>query len=135
MLFGELKKRDFTGYLNICLDEGLKQEVYDIIFKKGPVSRGFGFWGIDRDYFADKLKHDFPEDISEYFAQLALRHAEGGAGPNRRGYKQAVRYYGKVKDIYVRVLKDKPRWEQLFADLKERHKKRKAFLEEARELE
>ncbi|MDR1060654.1 MAG: hypothetical protein LBL83_05470 [Clostridiales bacterium] len=140
-LFGELKQRDSTGYLNICLDEGRKQEVHDAIFEKKPASRSAGFWGsggmggIDRDYYADKLRHDFPEDISKYFAELALKYVEGGAGPERRGYKQAVSYYRKVRDIYVQILKDEPRWEQLLADMKERYKKRRAFLEEIRELE
>jgi uncharacterized Zn finger protein len=78
---------------------------------------------IDRDYFADKLKRDFPEEIGEYFAQLALRHVEGGAGPNRKGYIQAVNYYRKVKEIYAQILKDKRRWERLLTDMKERYKK------------
>jgi uncharacterized Zn finger protein len=135
-LFGELEKRDLTGYLNICLDEGLKQEVYDIIFEKKRASNNFSLlWGIDRDYFADKLKRDFPEEIGEYFAQLALRHVEGGAGPNRKGYIQAVSYYRKVKEIYAQILKDKHRWERLLTDMKERYQRRKAFIEEMRVLE
>jgi hypothetical protein len=140
-LFGELKQRDLTGYLNICLDEGQKQEVYDAIFEKKPAPRSAVFWGsggmgeVDRDYYAEKLRHDFPEDISKYFAELALKYVEGGAGPDRRGYKQAVGYYRKVRDIYVQILKDEPRWEQLLATTKERYKKRRALLEEIRALE
>ena len=134
-LFSELKKRDITGYLHICLDEGLKREVYNIITERKPVFGAFSLFGVDYDFFADKLKHDFPEEIREYFTKLAVGLVEGGAGSNRKSYKQAVNYLYKVKEIYVQTLKDKPRWEQFLAELKERYKKRKAFLEEVHVLE
>ena len=129
-LLGELKKRDMTGYLNICIEEGNKREAYDTIFEKNSDFGGYLLWGIDRDHFADRLKRDFPEEMGEYFARLALRNVESGAGPNRRNYRQAVSYYRKVKEIYVKIQKDGPRWERLLSDLKERYGKRKAFLEE-----
>ena len=134
-LFKELKKRDLTGYLNTCLNEGLKREVYNIITEKKPVLGAYSVFGVDYDFFADKLKHDFPEEIREYFSKLAVGLVESGAGSNRKSYKQAVDYLYRVKEIYVQILNEKPRWEKFLAELKERYKKRKAFLEEVHVLE
>jgi hypothetical protein len=126
-LFTTLKKRDMEGYLHICLEKGLKQEVYDIITSKGST------WGSDYDYFANKLKKDFPEKIIEYYYKLALHHVE--VGSNRKNYKQSMKYFKKTKDIYIKVLKDKPRWDRKLVEFRLRYKTRRAFLEESRVLD
>ena len=126
-LFSSLKKRDIEGYLRICLAKGLKQEVYDTITEK------FYPWSNDYDYFADKLKNDFPEKIIEYYFHFALHYVENGA--NRKSYKQSMKYLKKAKAIYLNVLKDKPRWENKLAEIRERNKKRRAFLEESQVLD
>jgi hypothetical protein len=131
-LFEALKKRNLSGYMGVCLSKGLKQEVYDIITKKTP---GLQYWDIDYDFFADKLKKDFPEKIIEYYFALSDSHIELGAGKDRRNYVQAVYYLKKVKEIYLKILKDKPLWESRLAQLKEQNQKRKAFIEEAKVLE
>ena len=126
-LFTDLKNRDITGYMNICLKKGLKQEVYDIITEK------ISLWGNDYDFYADKLKNDFPEKIIEYYFRLALCHVENGA--NRKSYVASMKYFKKAKEIYLKILKDKPRWESKLAEIRERYKKRKAFMEESKALD
>jgi len=126
-LFVNLKSRDICGYMRVCLEKGLKQEVYDIINAK--VSPMYN----DYDFFADKLKNDFPEKIIEYYLKLALCHVENGA--NRKSYIASMKYFKKAKDIYIKILKDKSRWERKLAEIKELYKKRRAFLEEARVLD
>ena len=127
-LFASLKKRDITGYMNICLKKGLKQEVYDVI-----TTEKFSPWGNDYDFYADKLKNDFPEKIIEYYFKLALYHVENGA--NRKSYVTSMKYFKKAKEIYLKILKDKPRWESKLAEIRERYNKRKAFMEESKVLD
>jgi len=126
-LFNALKERSIEGYLRICLEKGMKQEVYDIITKK--TTR----WGVDYDYFADKIKKDFPEKIIEYYFELAIKLVEGGA--NRSSYKQSMHYFKNMKEIYTKILNDKPRWNEKLAEIKQRYKTRRAFLEESRVLD
>jgi len=126
-LFDALKKRNIEGYLSICLEKGMKQEVYDIITEKATR------WGVDYDFFADKIKKDFPEKIIEYYLKLAVKLVEGGA--NRSSYKQSMKYFKKVKEIYVKVLKDKPSWNAKLAEIRDKYKTRRAFLEESRVLD
>jgi hypothetical protein len=103
--------------------KGLKQEVYDIITEK------FSPWGNDYDFYADKLKNDFHEKIIEYYLRLALYYVENGA--NRKSYVTSMKYFKKAKEIYLKILKDKPRWESKLVEIRERYKKRKAFMEES----
>ena len=125
-LFVALKKRDITGYMNICLQKGLKQEVYDII------AANTSTWN-DYDFYADKLKNDFPEKIIEYYVKRALNHVENGA--NRKSYITSMKYFKKAKEIYLEILKDEPRWKSKLAEIRERYNKRKAFMEESRVLD
>jgi hypothetical protein len=126
-LFGALKKRDIEGYMRVCMEKGMKQEVYDIITEKVT------HWGNDYDYFADKLKNDFPEKIIEYYLKLAVNQVERGS--NRKSYKESMKYFKKAKDIYLKILKDKPRWERMLEEIKLRYKSRRAFLEEVKVLD
>lgn len=126
-LFASLKLRNTESYLHICLEKGMKQEVYDIIIEKS------GRWGADYDYFADKLKKDFPEKIIEYYFKLAINLVQGGS--NRKSYKQSMKYFKKAKDIYIKVLKDKPRWDAKLAEIRTHYKTRRAFIEESRVLD
>lgn len=126
-LFISLKKRDTISYLNICLCKGMKQEVYSVITEK------ISLWGNDYDYYADKLKNDFPEKIIEYYFMLAINHVEKGA--NRKSYITSMKYFKKAKEIYLKILKDKPRWKSKLAEIRERYSKRRAFLEESRVLD
>jgi len=125
-LFNALKTRNIESYLNICLEKGMKQEVYDIIVEKT------GRWGADYDFFADKLKKDFPEKIIEYYFKRAINLVDGG---DRKSYKQSMKYFKKAKDIYAKILKDNPRWDAKLAEIRERYKTRRAFLEESRVLD
>lgn len=105
----------------------MKQEVYDIITEKA------GRWGADYDFFADKLKKDFPEKIIEYYFKLAVNLVEGGA--NRKSYKQSMKYFKKAKEIYIKILKDKLRWDAKLAEIRARYKTCRAFIEESRVLD
>ncbi|MCL1976076.1 MAG: hypothetical protein FWG61_07960 [Firmicutes bacterium] len=47
----------------------------------------------------------------------------------------ALEYWRKAEAIYLNVLKDATRWENKLAEIRERYKKRRAFLEESAVLD
>jgi len=126
-LFQALRKRDLEGYMRICLEKGLKQEVYHAI------TENFHPWGADYAFFSEQLKRDFPEKIIEYYFRFAVYHVENGS--TRKSYIDSMAYFKRAKSIYLNVLRDAPRWERKLAEIKERYKKRRAFLEEAKVLD
>jgi len=129
-LFKSLKNRDIEGYMRICLEKGYKQEVYDIIIAARP---SLSPWGNDYDFFADKLKKDFPEKIIEYYFRYAAYYVENGS--NRKSYIASMKYFKKAKEIYLKVLKDNTRWVNKLAEIRARYQKRRAFIEESRVLD
>ncbi len=119
-LLSSIKDRDAESYMRICLQKGRKRDVYDAIIAKSSFYNDYAF-------FADQLKYDFPEQIIAYYLSWATRLIEGGG---RSSYAQSVRYWTAIKEIYVDILHDSARWEKELADIRERYKKRRAFLEE-----
>ncbi len=129
-IFSKIKEKDFHDYLRICLDKGMKETVLKSIFN--PPKNRFGYSiEVDFDEFADKLANDFPDKIIEYYWQKAYRNIPNG---NRKTYSIAVKYLGKVKDVYIDILNDEADWVKRFSDLKSEFKKRPAFIEIASEL-
>lgn len=129
-IFNKIKEKDFHDYLRICLDKGMKETVLKSILN--PPKNRFGYSiEVDFDEFADELIYDFPKEIIEYYWQKAYRKIPGG---NRKTYSSAVKDLGKVKKIYIDVLRNEAGWIKRFSDLKSEFKKRPAFLELASEL-
>ena len=133
-LFAALKEHDTTGYLNICLDKGLKQEVLDFVLKQKAPSK-FNYWSFNYDEFADKLAGDYPHEIIEYYNKKAVMLAEAGAGRDRENYKGAMRHLDKIKYIFTDILNDESGWNNLLASLRTKYQKRPAFMEESRVLD
>ena len=133
-LFAALKEHDTAGYLNVCFDKGLKQEVLDFVMRqKAPFK--FSYWSFDYDEFADKLAVDYPHEIIEYYKNKAVELAEAGAGRDRINYKGAMRHLEKTKNIFTNILNDEPAWHNLLAGLRTTYQKRPAFMEESRVLD
>ncbi|AKB74787.1 hypothetical protein MSLAZ_1526 [Methanosarcina lacustris Z-7289] len=129
-IFSKIKEKDFHDYLRICLDKGMKKTVLKSIFN--PPKNRFGYSiEVDFDEFADKLANDFPDKIIEYYWQKAYRNIPNG---NRKTYSIAVKYLGKVKDVYIDILNNEADWVKRFSELKSEFKKRPAFLEITSEL-
>lgn len=124
-IFNRIKEKDFHDYLRVCLDKGMKETVLKSIFNPPKNRFGYSIEG-DFDEFADKLANDFPDKIIEYYWQKAYRNIPDG---NRKTYSIAAKYLGKVKDIYINILKNEAGWIKRFSDLKSEFKKRPAFLE------
>ena len=134
-LFAALKERDTTGYLNVCFDKGLKQEVLDFVMRQKAPSKFNYWWSIDYDEFADRLAGDYPREIIEYYNKKAIVLAEAGAGRDRTNYKGAIRHLEKIKNIFTNILNDESAWHHLLAGLRMTYQKRPAFMEESRVLD
>ncbi len=126
----KIKKENFHDYLQICLDKGMKEMVVESILN--PPKNRFGYSIEDNfDEFADELKTDFPEKVIEYYWRKAYRNIPKG---DRKTYRTAAVYLGKVKGIYLDVLNDEASWIKLFSNLKYEFRRRPAFLDEVSEL-
>ena len=129
-IFEKIREKNIHEYLQICLDKNMKKEVLDTILDP---PRDQHWFAMDRNFdgFADKLKEDFPEEIIEYYWQKAYSNIPNGT---RKTYRTAAGYLALVKHIYTCLLKEEPRWEQRFSDLKTEFKNRPAFLDEVRNV-
>jgi hypothetical protein len=126
MIIKESKNKNIYDYMNICLDKGMKETVINILIS--PPKNQWGYLvSSDFDSFAERLEKDYPKEILDYFNKRAYSRILNG---NRKTYKKAVRYLGKVKEIYLKQLKDADKWTQTFNNLKLEFKNRPAFIDE-----
>lgn len=130
-IFKKVRESNLTDYLRICIDKNMREEVLNTILNPPQDLLRFTIKGHS-DEFADKLKEDFPEKIIEYYWKKFYGHIIGGA--DRKTYREAAAYLGKVKYIYTVILKDESAWNKRFFDLKEEFKKRSALLDELKNL-
>ncbi|SPF53109.1 conserved hypothetical protein [Candidatus Desulfosporosinus infrequens] len=104
----------------------------DIVIKTiiSPPVNQWGYASVsDFDIFAQKLEEEYPKEILEHYYKKAYRRIPNG---DRKTYKEAVKYLGKVKAIYLKHLKDKDGWTQMLSKLVMEFKKRPAFIDEVK---
>lgn len=125
-IVNEAQKNNMHDYLSICLQKGMKDIVIKTIISP-PVNQ-WGYAGFsDFDIFAQKLEKEYPKEILEYYYNKAYARIPNG---NRNTYKEAVKYLGKVKAIYLKHLKDEDSWTYMLSKLLMEFKKRPAFIDE-----
>ncbi|MBI3193061.1 MAG: hypothetical protein HYZ34_01185 [Ignavibacteriae bacterium] len=133
-IFQQIRNTDTEDYIRICLDKGLKQEAVHILLlslQKQPGVRFVFLAEENFDEFADRLKEEFPEDITMYYWQKAYRNIHNG---NRSTYRIAVQYFKKAKQIFIKILEKETLWNERIAAVRIEFKQRRAFIEEARSL-
>ena len=127
-IINEAQNNNMHDYLSICLQKGMKDIVIKTIISP-PVNQ-WGYASIsDFDIFAQKLEEEYPKEILEYYYKKAYRRIPNG---DRKTYKEAVKYLGKVKAIYLKHLKDKDGWTHMLSKLLMEFKKRPAFIDEVK---
>lgn len=118
----KVKKKDVKFYLDICMETGKE----DIVLKYLQDQRsGYDFWDIDYDqYFSRRLASKYPDEVLElYWRDVnALLNVS-----KNKNYEIAVRMLSKIKSI-MKKNKRKDEWEKQFAELKEKHKRKKNFI-------
>lgn len=125
-IINEAQNKNIYDYMNICLEKGMKDAVINIIVSPPKNQWGFSIFS-DFDSFAKRLEKDYPKDILNYYYKRAYSRIVNG---DRKTYKEAVRYLGKVKAIYIKYLKDADKWTQTLNNLQIEFKKRPAFIDE-----
>ena len=129
-LFAEMRERDLKGWLRACLDKGMKKEVLEAVLDP-PRDRFGRIVESDLDGFADVVGDEFPEKVIEHSWRRACDRI---MLKNRESYREAARHLRRVKHLYVDVLGDGATWRRRFSALKEEHERRRAFLDEVRDL-
>ena len=130
----KIREEDPEDYIRICLDNDMKREALAIISDPPEKNTSFGYRPLSDynfDGFAQRLKDEFPEEIIEYYWKKAYGYIPNGT---RGTYGIAARYLAEAKQIYINVLNKKSAWKRRFSALKEEFRKRRAFLDEVKEL-
>ncbi|MES5953624.1 hypothetical protein QCI42_09160 [Bacillus fungorum] len=123
-----VKKESVIDYLKICYDHEMYNEMLAIISKSPRTMYEYNL-GKNLDPIADQLIDKYPQEIVEYYWNKGgILILEG----NRKRYKEAVKYFGKVRDILQNKLNDEESWQCNVKALRIQHKKKKAFLDEMR---
>lgn len=122
----EAQNKNLQDYMNICLEKGMKDVVMKIIISPPKNQWGYSI-SSDFDSFAEKLAKDYPKEILDYYYKKAYVRIVNG---DRKTYKEALRYFDKVKAIYINYLKDVDKWTQILNNLQIEFKKRPAFIDE-----
>lgn len=125
-IFKEAQDKNLYDYMNICLEKEMKENVINILVSPPKNQWGYSTYS-DFDSFAEKLKSDYPKEVLEYYYKRAYSKIAKG---DRKTYKEAVIYLGKVKQIYLKHLKDADRWTQTLNNLQREFKNRPALIDE-----
>jgi len=130
-IFDEAQKNNIHDYMSICLEKGMKDTVIKTIIS--PPMNQWGYASFSNfDLFAQKLEQEYPKEILEYYYKKGYSGIPNG---DRKTYKEAVKYLGKVKAIYLKHLKDKDGWTHMLSKLLKEFKNRPAFIDEIRKSE
>jgi hypothetical protein len=129
-IFAEMRERDLKGWLRACLDKGMKKKVLEAVLDP-PRDRFGSIVESDLDGFADAIGDEFPEKVIEHSWRRACERI---MLKNRESYREAARHLRLVKHLYVDILGDGATWRRRFSALKEEHERRRAFLDEVRDL-
>lgn len=127
-IIDEAQNKNIQDYMSICLDKGMKDTVIKIMISPPKNQWGYSTFH-DFDSFAEKLEKDYPKEILDYYYKRAYSRIPNG---DRKTYKEAVKYLGKVKTIYLKYLKDADKWTQMLNNLQIEFKNRLAFIDEVK---
>ncbi|HDR4604114.1 TPA: hypothetical protein QCQ83_002824 [Bacillus cereus] len=125
-MIGIVKRESIVDYLKICYDNERYSEMLEILQKAQGVMNPYNMYD-QLDHFADQLIDEYPQEIVEYYWNKGCILVPEG---NRKRYKEAVKYFVKVRDILKNKLDDEGSWQYNLTTLRLQHKKKKAFLDE-----
>lgn len=125
-MIGIVKRKSIVDYLKICYENERYSEMLEILQKAQGVMNPYNMYD-QLDHFADQLIDEYPQEIVEYYWNKGCNLVPEG---NRKRYKEAVKYFVKVRDILKNKLDDEGSWQYNLTTLRLQHKKKKAFLDE-----
>ncbi|MED2038234.1 hypothetical protein P4V58_13700 [Bacillus wiedmannii] len=125
-MIGIVKKESIVDYLKICYENERYSEMLEILQKAQGGMSPYNMYD-QLDHFANQLIDEYPQEIVEYYWNKGCILVPEG---NRKRYKEAVKYFVKVRDILKNKLDDEESWQYNVTTLRMQHKKKKAFLDE-----
>ncbi|CAI8711129.1 TPR_REGION domain-containing protein [Bacillus pseudomycoides] len=114
----------------ICYDSEMYEEILEVILDTRRIAFESPYTNFDD--LADKLIDKYPREIIEYYWIKGCLLIQNG---NRKRYKQAIKHFEKVKDIYETKLQEQDVWKKRLEALKIQHKTKRALLDELRVIE
>lgn len=129
-MIGIVQKESTKDYLEICYESEMYEEILEVILDPRRIALESPYTNFDD--LADKLIDKYPREIIEYYWIKGCLLIQNG---NRKRYKQAIKHFKKVKDIYETKLQEQDVWEKRLETLKIQHKTKRALLDELRVIE
>lgn len=129
-MIGIVQKESTKDYLEICYDSEMYEEILEVILDTRRIAFESPYTNFDD--LADKLIDKYPREIIEYYWIKGCLLIQNG---NRKRYKQAIKHFKKVKDIYETKLQEQDVWKKRLEALKIQHKTKRALLDELRVIE
>lgn len=119
----KVKDKNLKFYLDICMETGKERIVLEYLQDAG--CRYDNYWGVDyKHYFSSRLAKKYPNEILELYwkeVDSLLRIS------NNKNYETAVKFLNKIKAL-MKKNKRQAEWEVRFAELKEKHKRKRNFM-------
>jgi hypothetical protein len=126
-----VKLDNLSHYLEICWEKGMKKEILEVMLTGLKTKGNRTVLILQCDEFAEKLKKEFPGEITRYYWKRAYLNIALG---NRPAITRGINYLKKVEKIYVNILKDNKTWESRLGDLKKEFKGSGIFMEVVKKL-
>lgn len=119
----KVKNKNPGLYLDICLENNNTKEVLDYILKNVDYQ---SFNNIDSDHiYSKKLSKIYPDEISElYWKEVSYFVSIG----KRKNYSHAVNVLEEIRTI-MRKNNQKDKWKKMFDELKNKHSRKRLFME------
>lgn len=108
----------------------LYEKRYDGVLKY-VMNEGYYRFPDRRETFAEKIKKRYPDEIINFYKKKVQNCI---AKKSRKAYAGAAQYISRIKNIYLSILKDERTYKKYIAELREKNKKRPAFLDETSHL-
>ncbi|MCI0490826.1 MAG: SWIM zinc finger family protein [Blastocatellia bacterium] len=120
----ELAKRDTETLAEIYLHE----EDWEAALQ---LAKGKGIYERVRILVADGVKEHHPEEAIKIYEKLVQHNIDQ---QSRKYYKSAAHYAGKIKSIYLSILKDEDAWQRYIGRIRTRYPRHRALQDEFRGL-
>ncbi len=121
------KRREWGVLAQIDLHEGRYENVLKYVMDKN-----YDSFFHSKEGFAEEIKDKYPLEIIKFYKEKVLRFIEQ---KSRRSYREAVFYLGRIKRIYLEILKDKVSFKKYIQELKQQYANRPAFLDEVKRID
>lgn len=118
----KVKKKDVKFYLDICMETGEEEIVLNYLQSQ---NHSYDYWDVDYEqYFSKRLSIKYPDEILDLYWQKVNQYL---GYSNNKNYQSAAAMLGEIKSLMKKIKREKE-WEKQFAELIEKHRRKKNFM-------